>query len=132
MTTVQTLPQAAELFAKLDGAAADLAAVGKRDLSFLHTQQLDDHFEDILIRYAEATSFDVYRENFEHDGTLSLRVGVKLSLQSPTGENLGVEEGVLWLTTDGVDVELELAEIAGAQYLDFDLRDFEPLLSRLS
>ena len=128
---IRNTTQAAELFAKLEGATADLAEVGKRDLGFLHTQPLDGPFEDVQIRYAEATSFDVYREDFQDDGILSLRVGVKLSLQSPTGENFGVEEGVLWATTDGDEIELELAEISGAQTVDSDLKDLEPLLSRL-
>lgn len=130
--TIQTLTEASELFAQLDSAAADLAALRKRDLNFLHGQQLQDPFEDILIRNVEPTSFDIYRENFQDDGTLSLRVGVELSIQSAAGENFGIEQGVLWLTTDGVDVEMELADIEGARYFDFELEDFAAILSRLT
>lgn len=130
--TIQTLTKAAELFAQLESADADIAALRKRDLNFLHRQQLSDPFEEILIRSAEPTSFDIYRDNFQDDGTLSLRVGVELSIQSSAGENFGTEEGVLWLTTDGVDVEMELAEIEGARYFEFELEDFSSLLSRLS
>jgi hypothetical protein len=42
------------------------------------------------------------------------------------------EDAVLWVVTDGRDVEIELAEIDGAQDLNIELDSVEKLLSRLS
>lgn len=130
--TISTSPRAAELFTLFEGASLDLSKIRKSDLSFLRGLQLNDPFYEVIISQVEVTSLDIDRENLEHDGTLGLRVGVKLNFKPQSGMNLESEDAVLWVVTDGRDVEIELAEIDGAQDLNFELDSVDKLLSRLS
>jgi hypothetical protein len=130
--TISTSNRAAELFTLFEGASVDLSQIRKSDLAFLKGVQLSDPFYEVIVSQAEATSVDINRENLEHDGTLALRVGLQLQFKPQKGMTFETEDAVLWVVTDGRDVEIELAEIDGAQDLNIELDSVEKLLSRLS
>jgi hypothetical protein len=130
--TISTSNRASELFTLFDGASVDLSRIRKSDLSFLRGVQLSDPLYEVIISQVEATSLDIDRENLEHDGTLSLRVGLQLQFKPQKGVTFESEDAVLWVVTDGRDVEIELTEIDGAQDLNFELNSVDKLLNRLS
>lgn len=130
--TISTSTRAAELFTLFEGASVDLSQIRKSDLAFLRGAQLSDPIYEVTISQIEVTSIDIDRGNLEHDGTLSLRVGLKLQFKPQKGVTFESEDAVLWVITDGRDVEIELAEIDGAQDLDLELNSVDKLLSRLS
>lgn len=130
--TISTSSRAAELFTLFEDASVDLSKIRKSDLAFLRGIQLSDPFYEVIISQVEATSLDIDRENLEHDGTLSLRVGLKLNFKPQKDMTFESADAVLWVVTDGRDVEIELAEIDGAQDLALELDSVEKLLSRLS
>lgn len=130
--TISTSPRAAELFTTLEGASVDLSQIRKSDLAFLRGVQLIDPFYEVIISQVEATSVEINRENLEHDGTLGLRVGLQLKFKPQSGMTFETADAVLWVVTDGRDVEIELAEIDGAQDLTLELDSVDKLLSRLS
>ena len=130
--TISTSTRAAELFTTLEGASVDLSQIRKSDLAFLRGAQLSDPFYEVIISQVEATSVDINRENLELDGTLSLRVGLQLQFKPQKGMNFETEDAVLWVVADGRDVEIELAEIDGAQDLNLELDSVDKILSRLS
>lgn len=130
--TISTSNRAAELFTLFEGASVDLSKIRKSDLAFLRGTQLNDPFYEVIISQVEATSLDIDRENLEHDGTLSLRLGLKLNFKPQKDMTFESEDAVLWVVTDGRDVEIELAEIDGAQDLNLELDSLDKLLSRIS
>lgn len=129
--TISTSDRAAELFTIFESATADLSAIRKSDLSFLRGIQLSDPFYEVFISQAEATSLDIDHENLSEDGTIGLRVGVKLKFKPSKGVNFEDEDAVLWIVTDGRDVEISLEEIAGAEEVDFEIDSIEKLLNRI-
>lgn len=130
--TISTSTRAAELFTLLEGDCVDLSLIRKSDLAFLRGAQLSDPFYEVIVSQVEATSLDINRENLAIDGTLGLRVGLQLKFKSQGGMSFEDEKAVLWVVTDGRDVEIELAEIDGAQDLDLELDSLDKLLSRLT
>lgn len=130
--TISTSTRAAELFTLLEGDSVDLSLIRKSDLAFLRGAQLSDPFYEVIISQVEATSLDINRENLEIDGTLGFRVGLQLKFKSQSGMTFEDEKAVLWVVTDGRDIEIELAEIDGAQDLDLELNSLDKLLSRLT
>lgn len=130
--TISTSNRAAELFTLFEDASVDLSQIRKSDLAFLRGVQLSDPFYEVVISQVEATSVGIDRGNLELDGTLSLRVGLQLQFKPQKGMTFESEDAVLWIVTDGRDVEIELAEIEGAQDLNLELDSVDKLLSRLS
>ena len=128
--TNQRTPEALTTFAKLEYGTAELSALRRGDLKFLHGQQLTDSRYHVVIKSAEATSLSIDKDNFPLDGTISLRVGVRLEFKNSGSDTFDPEEAVLWLTADDSTVAMEL-EIDGGESLDFELNDFNKLLSRL-
>jgi hypothetical protein len=129
--TISTSDRAAELLARFESATVDLSTIRKGDLAFLRGVQLNDPFHEVFISQAEATSLDINHENREADGTIGLRVGVKLKFKPSKGVNFEDEDAVLWVVTDGRDVEIALEEISGAEEVDFEIDSIEKLLNRI-
>lgn len=129
--TISTTPRAAALFTLFDGASIDLSKIRKSDLAFLRGVQLDDPVYEVIISAVEATSVDINRENQEIDGTIGLRVGLTLNFKPLRGVTLEAEDAVLWIVTDGRDVEIELETPDATRSLDVALDAAEKLLSRL-
>lgn len=131
--TAYDLTQPEKLYVKLEMTTAENCVAQKKDLAFLNGRQLDDMFEDVFIHKAEPTSLEIYWDNFGEDGTVSLRTGVHLSIRVGNDkDNLVHEDATLWLTTDGRITDMCVTDIAGTQYLEFEVADFAGLLSRLS